>query len=348
MKTSKLLASTALVASAAAFAAAPASAAKLKLGGYFEQWVGFASDGVNASATAPHSEFDVQQDAEIYFSFKEKLSNGLTVGGRVEMEAQEGTSGYDENAIYVSGAFGKIQIGSNDVAAAGVGNVDAVGPVGINKSDAKKWLPGLVATINSDNDLGMSDEQNVMYTSPKMNGLQVAVSYTPESSDSGARTTATTSFTDGFSSMVKYSTKMGGASVSVGLGYSSNKSASVSGVSQDGVNGQVKISSGPLTFAAAYMKEDLATVDDTFTGASVVYKLDKVNAISLSYGNYETKTISSGATVDDTVYTLGFSRNLGKGVTFAASIFDGETKDTSDATANADGHGVVGGFKVKF
>ena len=346
MKTSKLLASTALVASAAAFAAAPASAAKLKLGGYFEQWVGFASDGVNSSATAAHSEFDVQQDAEIYFSFKEKLSSGMTVGGRIEMEAQEGSATYDENSIYLSGSFGKIQIGSNDVAAAGVGNVDAVGPVGINKSDAKKWLPGLVKTINSDNDLGMSDEQNVMYTSPKMNGLQFAVSYTPETSASAAR--ATSGFTDGFSSMVKYSGKMGGASVSVGLGYSSNKSAPSSGSSQDGVNGQVKIGSGPLTFAAAYMKEDLASTEDTFAGASVVYKLDKVNSVSLSYGNFETKTISSGATVDDTVYTLGFARNLGKGVSFAASIFDGETEDSGTATNNADGHGVVGGFKVKF
>jgi len=346
MKTSKLLASTALVASAAAFAAAPASAAKLKLGGYFEQWVGFASDGVNSSATAAHSEFDVQQDAEIYFSFKEKLSNGLTVGGRVEMEAQEGTSGYDENSLYVSGAFGKIQIGSNDVAAAGVGNVDAVGPVGINKSDAKKWLPGLVATINSDNDLGMSDEQNVMYTSPKINGLQVALSYTPENSGSGAR--ATSGFTDGFSSMVKYSTKMGGASVSVAAGYSSNKSATTSAVSQDGVNAQVKVGSGPITFSAAYMKEDLSTTEDSFAGAAVVYKLDKVNSISLSYGNYETKTISSGATVDDTVYTLGFARNLGKGVSLQASIFDGETEDSSTSTNNADGHGVVAGLKVSF
>ena len=68
MKTTKLLSTTVLVSAAALIAAAPASAAKLKLGGYYEQWFGWGQDG-NA---APLSNFDVKNDAEIYFSFKEK------------------------------------------------------------------------------------------------------------------------------------------------------------------------------------------------------------------------------------------------------------------------------------
>ncbi len=113
-----------LVSAAALIAAAPASAAKLKLGGYYEQWFGWGQ----TVQLLQMSNFDVKNDAEIYFSFKEKLSNGMTVGGRFEMEAGNGNdgqsaNGFDETSVYLSGSFGKIQIGNNDVAAAGAGGV---------------------------------------------------------------------------------------------------------------------------------------------------------------------------------------------------------------------------------
>jgi len=353
MKTSKLLATTALVASATAFAAAPASAAKLSLGGFFEQWAGFASSGEKAATTEPHSDFDLQQDSEIFFNYKEKLSNGLTVGGRFEMESQEDKSGsgdkrFDEVSMYVSGAFGKIQAGSNDVAATMIGGVSVVGPIGIIKSDIVKWLPGMTSgpSIHMDNDLNMGDEQNIMYVSPKMNGLQLAVSHTPESG--GAADRATTGFTDGFSTMVKYGAKMGGASVTVGVGYTSNTSAPSSGTDQDGTNLAIKVASGPLTFTAGWKKEDFASTDESFAGAGLMYKLDKVNTISIGYGNHETKTDSSGATKDDTVISLGYARNLGKGVTFAASLAHGEYEDSATPANDADGVAAVAGFAVKF
>lgn len=348
MKSSKLLATTALVASASIFAAAPASAAELKLGGYYEQWFGFAGSGQPAGVTEPHSDFDIQQDAEIFFNFKQKLSNGLTVGGRFEMEAQEGDSGgLDESSMYVSGSFGKIQIGSNDVAASGAGGVSVVGPVGVIKSDAKgKWFGGMGLTMNTDNDLGMSDEQNITYTTPKMNGLQLALTHTPENSGASAR--ATTGFTDGFSSLVKYSTKMGGTGVTLGLGYTSNESAASSGSNQDGINVGLKVTSGAMTITAAYMKEDLASTDETFNGVGLIYKLDKVNSISLGYGNHEKKTISSGATQDETVITGGVSRNLGNGVSAQASVFYGEREDSAASSNDMDDTGLVAGFKVRF
>ena len=60
MKTSNLLSTTVLVSAAALIAAAPASAAKLKLGGYYEQWFGWGADGT----AAPLSNFDVKNDEQ--------------------------------------------------------------------------------------------------------------------------------------------------------------------------------------------------------------------------------------------------------------------------------------------
>ena len=88
MLKSKLLASTVIVAAAAAVAAAPASAAKLKLSGYYEAWVGVGADGVASQV----NNFDVKHDSEINFDWKQKLKNGMTVGGRMELEAGTGTT----------------------------------------------------------------------------------------------------------------------------------------------------------------------------------------------------------------------------------------------------------------
>ena len=80
MVKSKLLASTIIVAAAAAVTAAPVSAAKLKLGGYYEQWIGVGAKGSGSALNT----FDVKNDSEINFDFKQKLKNGMPVGGRME------------------------------------------------------------------------------------------------------------------------------------------------------------------------------------------------------------------------------------------------------------------------
>merc|ERR1712054_596994 len=148
-----------------------------------------------------------------------------TVGGRIEMEAGNGNdgqtaNGFDETSLYVSGSFGKLQMGNNDVAAASAGGVSVVGPVGIIKSDAGDWIAATGSLNNSDNDLGMGDAQNVHYSTPKINGLQLSVSYTPDASD-GANSdfddSETSGFKDGVSGLVKYNGKFGGAKTTLAL-----------------------------------------------------------------------------------------------------------------------------------
>jgi len=356
MRTSKLLSTTVLVSAAALVAAAPASAAKLKLGGYYEQWFGWGADG----NSTPLSNFDVKNDAEIFFSFKEKLPNGLTVGGRFEMEAGNGNDGqskdgFDETSVYVSGAFGKLTLGNNDVAAASAGGVSVVGPVGIIKSDAGDWIgingKDQGSLNNSDNDLGLSDAQLVHYSTPKINGLQLSVSYTPDGSDgsnSDFDDSETSGLKEGISGLVKYSGKFGGSKVTLAVGHTTAVDADNSNYDMEGTNASLKLVQGPFTVTATSASEEIsATRKDKFIGAGLIYKLDKANSVSVGYGKGK-RVNTSAADREQTTYTFGAQRNLGKGVSISASVFNMETQNASGVGTNVDDTGFAAGIKVSF
>ena len=349
MVKSKLLASTIIVAAAAAVAAAPASAAKLKLGGYYEAWIGMGADGNKDHV----NEFDVKHDSEINFDWKQKLKNGLTVGGRMELEAGTGTATgdntWDETSMYVKGSFGKIQLGNNDPAAAYVGSVKGVGPVGIVKSDAGDWVGMTGAeTIDNDNDVGMGDNQNITYFTPKMGNMSAIVSYMPDAS-SGTATdyddSETSGDRDGISAMVKYAGKAGGAKYSFAVGYSQVDTGSVT---EDGWNMGITMSSGAYTFAAFSAEEDTGSgAKNTDAGASVKYQMNKSTAVSLQYG-VAVNEATNGNDDETSIVTAGYSQKLGGGVSLEGSIFNADIDNDSDSSQNISEMGIVGGFKVKF
>jgi outer membrane protein OmpU len=350
MNKSKLLATTMIVSAAAMVATAPVSAASLKLGGYYEQWFGTAGKGT----ASPKNNFDVQNDAEIHFSFKEKLGNGMTVGGKFEMEAGNGNEqtsstadSFDETSLYVQGSFGKIQIGNNDNVGASAASLRVVGPIGHIKSDSGDWVGKTGALNNFDIDLGSGDAQGIQYHTPKINGLQLAVSYKPDSSDGtygDMDDRETTGVKDTVAALIKYSGSMGGTKVGVGVGISNNDK---DGVSQDGYAVGLSLAQGPLSLTVGYAKEDFnATNEQTFVGAGLIYKLDKVNSISFGFSRGEKATATANTDLEEDLITLGYSRNLGKGVSFAASAFNVSTGH--EASTNVDENGFVAGFSVNF
>jgi hypothetical protein len=338
----QLMTTTALVAAGvmAVAAVSTASAAKLKLGGYTEQWLGWGGKG---TATTVDSQVDVQQDSEINFDYKQKLSNGMTVGGRFEMEADVSSSGtYDEVSMYVKGGFGKIIIGANDVAAAYTGGAKVVGPVGLAKSDAGKWVGFTSFFNNHDVDLGAGDYQNITYQSPKVNGVQVIASYTPDGSSSNASRNAGGK-SNWQSVGVNYSGKASGGKFKIAAGYTEMETAAE--VVQDGWNASASVSMGKMSFSAGYSRENEANTSE-FLSVGAIYKLNKKDSVSFGYSDGETDVAASTANTSGSVMTVGFARNLGGGVTLAASGFKVETDHVS--ATNVSEIGIVGGLKVKF
>ncbi|MFL2669339.1 MAG: porin [Alphaproteobacteria bacterium] len=343
MVKSKLLASTIIVAAAAAVTAAPVSAAKLKLGGYYEQWIGVGAKGSGSALNT----FDVKNDSEINFDFKQKLKNGMTVGGRMELEGNnDATTGFDESSMYISGSFGKIQLGNNDAAAAYVGSVKGVGPVGIIKSDARRWVGGSYQVIDNDNDLSMGDTQKITYFTPKMGSFSGAISYMPDASDSSDNDyyqSETSGISDGVSAMGKFSGKMGSSKYSLAVGYST---VDDDGTDNSGWNVGLNVSAGKNTFTIFSNNEEDGTTDNTDMGVAVMHKLSKTDTVSLQLGVAEKDAAATGSDAETTVITAGYAKKLGGGVSFEGSVFNIETDN--DSGTNVGDMGVVGGFKVKF
>jgi hypothetical protein len=186
---------TSALAFAGAVAAAPASAAdmlSLGVGGYMEQWVGV----VDRDEEGVDGGFDVQTDAEIHFKGSLESDMGLKFTVHVELEAaNDSVSGLgadgskktdeteiDEAFVRMSGEFGTIEIGQRDPIHARTHYAAGFGAgVGINAGDTQNWVPGVYLetagwTIPGDN-------RNVIYITPRVNGVQVGVSYGPDSTN---------------------------------------------------------------------------------------------------------------------------------------------------------------------
>ena len=169
-----LLATTAL-AFAGALAAGPASAAdmlSIGLGGYMEQWIGAA----DRQDDNDEGGIDIQSDSEVYFQGSMEADNGLKFTVHIQLEGnQDGNKAaqIDESFARIGGDFGQIEIGARDpIHARTHYGISDVG-VGLNSGDTQKWIPGTYLSTNG----WFHDNLNVIYISPRMNGVQVGFSY---------------------------------------------------------------------------------------------------------------------------------------------------------------------------
>ena len=340
MNKGKLLASTVLV-SAAAVMAASGAVAKVKISGTTEHWIG------KGESSAAQSELDLKADAEMHFSFSKKLNNGMKISGKFEKEANATATGYDEASVTLSGGFGKLIIGNNDPASSYVGSISVVGPVGIIKSDASDWVAGTYEKNDIDSDLGAGDYQSIAFFTPKMGGLSVGVSYTPDTSDSDDM--STTGAHNWVSGVVKYSAKAGKSKVNLGIGYTQNEESDTgTNVEGDSISIAGSISNGPYSLSVGWSEESIGGADDNdvFIGAGLKYKMGKGATMSIGWGK-GTEDESSGDDASSTVTAIGYEKSLGGGVTWGSSIAWADIDQTGTAN-DVNGMMIVTGIKAKF
>ena len=165
--------------------AAPAGAAEritLGLGGFMQQWVGYAS--VEGDAARDFVNVDQQSNSEIFFSGSTTLDNGIRIGARIDMEGERASAlSIDESWIQISSdSLGLVALGEDDAAA----NFTKYGmpDVGIGDGDAGNWVPGL-GNVRFSNNIGRDDDEHkITYFTPasiqEMSGLQAVFSFIPE------------------------------------------------------------------------------------------------------------------------------------------------------------------------
>ncbi|MEM8833742.1 MAG: porin [Pseudomonadota bacterium] len=195
-------------------ASAPAQAQlELTIGGHTKNYMGYLNQ--DDSAGVDTRNFDIQRETELHVNGEATLDNGMTFGFQIEteMDVDDDSNTVEESYIYMSGAWGRVNIGSENGAAyllqvaapSADSNIDGlrqyIQPVNYANTDiagaftgatsgiaGRVGLTGNTSTVDGfdyDNDMSGFSEK-ITYLSPNWNGLQVGLSYTPEHGDTGS------------------------------------------------------------------------------------------------------------------------------------------------------------------
>jgi outer membrane protein OmpU len=352
-----LLATTALVAAgalASTGAFAEAKKIELKVGGYYEQWVGFGHHDTTGGVKT--TDLDVQEDGEIHFGGSTTLDNGLTFGVNVQLETQVQGDQIDENYLFIRGEFGEILLGSENGAAYALGYGLPSHGTGLDSGDGCNWGAGggcfELATTQGNFARRDNDSTKIRFISPRMAGFQVGVSYAPEATqdDDGFPTEVSNANNEEgvMAAGLNYDNKFGDIRLRASGGF--QYFFDVNGTSADtayAVGTGVRIGFGGFTVAGSYHRQEnrSATVDNRQTFGGSVSFAEGPLGVSLGAVYGEDDGVAATGDDEQIMIELGGKYILGPGVTAKGSVF---YTDRDDAGTKSDGFAVVGGIALSF
>ena len=342
-----LLATTALAALGAVAVAGPATAAekiKVSVGGYMEQWFGFA-DNKN-SVNAKQDGFDQQSDGEIHFKGSTTLDNGIKVGINVQLESQTSGDQIDEQFAYVEGSFGRINLGSENSASYLMHyGIPSFG-VGTDSGDHANWIAGWDFTGSRTNGRGIdNDSEKVTYFTPRFSGFQVGASYVPSmAQDADAAPNGNDATRDdSFSVAANMKQSFGDVKVQASAGYQDFGDDDALTGDLESFQFGLRLGFGGFGMSATYGEEDRAVGSAQETiGLGLRYSAGPmgVSAIFITSERSDTQQ-------EQDAFELGAQYKLGPGVAVRGSVLYGEG-DNAAGVEVANGFAVVGGLKLGF
>ncbi len=308
----KVLMGTSAIALASAFATAAHSAEwNVKVGGYHNQFIGFASVDQANNAGADFDGVDVKQNAEIFFLPSITLDNGLKFGANVQLESNASPDRIDESFLFVKGSFGEINLGSENSAGYKMHYAAPnVAIFGYNSPSTNAFVPwsgggaanglfrGTIASTYLENARN-NDSDRITYYTPRFAGFQVGASYArDDNQDNNAQedANAASSINDLFDIGANYVNDFGGVNVAVSArwGIASQEAA---------VAGQAGNDPTVLGF-----------------GANIGF-----GGVTLG-GSWSEQNDSQGGALDGTSYDIGIKYATGPW-SFSATYFHGENRD---------------------
>ena len=223
----KILLGTTAIAAAALYAQAAQAQITVSLGGYTEFFGAYYDDD---AANRTSREFQIE--TEIVVRADGKADNGLLYGAKVELQHSTLASavGTDEASVYLSGTWGRIELGDFDGAAdtlaiyaplVGIEQIDGDGYDFLSATDATSGALfgaqpffGLVKAPDS------GDATKVMYLTPRFAGIQAGVSYATQNGSEAQNVVAlksqTPSYKDFWEFGANYTGTFAGFSVAAG------------------------------------------------------------------------------------------------------------------------------------
>jgi outer membrane protein OmpU len=380
-----LIASTAIctVGAIAATTADAADKPKLKISGYVDTFMGFsdqnASKGTTGTpgvgstgGTSGTDGFGIVQYGEIRYKVSGKTDSGLKWGAYFEdvmndsdakqnsdttTDSQKVNSAKvstDEVNIWLSGSWGKLEIGGQDGAAdkmyAGPGKLENIGSADFGQY-ANTKAEQLDGGKDKDNATDSSDATKITYYTPRVSGFQAGYSYVPNSEAVGTSKERSSASGAEFHELgIGYKGKAGGAKFEVVGNYTRGEGESVGTDPNQSYRISGRVSTGPWSVAASYVDRN---EHDTGVGSDesawmigAAYKSGRMS-VSLTHLNAKL-SLGTGTADDDYKQTsLSVGYNLGGGLTVAAGLakFDANALTASDSN---DGNVAIVKIGAKF
>ena len=175
----------------------------LSVGGYFTQSLNLVS--IDDSEGHTFEDEVLTQNAEIHFTARKRLDNGIKVAAHIQLEGATESDQIDEHFISLSADWGKLIVGAEN----GVGHLmqirapsfvpglkmydnsltdegieraySEIFRVPVDANDADRGLQNIIEDAHMSTKLEhISDDANKLsYMTPKVGGLQLGLSYTP-------------------------------------------------------------------------------------------------------------------------------------------------------------------------
>jgi outer membrane protein OmpU len=385
-----LLGTTALVA-AGMFAMVDTAAAQTKVGpvqvsvgGYYAEYVSYTSQDDRAAVVGTSSgkftEFDQWSDKEIHFNGRTTLDNGLTVGFRVELEANTDSDQIDESFMFVEGRFGRFELGSINAVNYRMGYLapEATTRGWLNEGNITNVFANTTGSPFGDSMLGTTrsrffdnDSEKINYYTPRFAGFQLGATYTPNSAQdrNGAPDAFSTAYSGGYAFGANFVRTFGAFDIAASVGYQAWQGPDVVGGSNpDPEQYNVGLQLG---FAGFKIGGSYGRIEDGRTGSSgtnaaastagtgankvegrafdlgIMYTFGPA-AVSLGYidGENDDCPVTAVATCsgDDTfkMLTLGAKYTLGPGVSLEANLWTAEFEGNNPTVSTDDNEGTGG------
>lgn len=361
-----LFGTTALVAVGAL--AAPALAAdpiEIGVSGRWYGYAGFALNGQNGGAGEPgenRRNHGLWHESEIRFTGETTLDNGITVGVKIHVEGETTPDQVDKNYVYFDGNFGRIEIGEISGASfrtsaflpsayffqgPNYGSVIWGAPPGLNGAGTGAWTYAGVWA---------GDTTRINYFTPRVNGFQLGVSYSPEPcaqdvgywGQCGRYADLLGGTNDGGEQSEiwdigsNYHTDLGGMSLGLSVGYQERTLEVPADGAEDqrewAVNGT--LGSGSFTVGAGFRQDNRGSsgsdTDETAWAISGNYRMD-----SWTFGaGYIVSEVGAGEAGGEdqlNAFAIGVDYAFGPGITFMGGIdrYSWEDNENNPAAENS-------------
>lgn len=380
-----LLASAAIA--ALVLASAPAAAQmELTIGGHSKNYIGFLDQDDIAGGANDTRDFDMQRETELHFNGESTLDNGLTFGFQVEAEVDAGDDAntIEESYIYLSGTWGRLNLGSEDGAAyllqiaapSADANIDGIrqyiNPVNytniqnvaaaVAAGSAAGTPAGATGLDGFDYDQDITGvAEKITYLSPNFNGFQLGASYTPDVGDANSADSVGVGFNadnvantlgEAYEFGARYEGVMSNFGYAIGAGYThvENENATTTAGDYDAWNVGLDLDIGAFGIGAVYVDEDQennvapGAASDVQTWVVGVDYTTGPFKFGASYYTQDDETVGANE-LETERYTAGVIYTAGPGLSFRGSV---SHIDHEVGAVDADATSFLGGVQINF